>query len=55
MKLQFVHDYVRLDGIFVLKLLTIHAGMVMCTEVVDKMWDDFLSVHGSSLQLNGTI
>ncbi|CAD5209187.1 unnamed protein product [Bursaphelenchus xylophilus] len=40
---EFVRDYIKIDGVFVLKMLTIHAGMLMCAELVDMMWEDFKS------------
>lgn len=30
-----------MDGIFVLKMLTIHAGILVCTEIVDDMWEEY--------------
>lgn len=38
---EFVRDYIRMDGIFVLKMLTIHAGILLCTEIVDDMWEEY--------------
>uniref|UniRef100_A0A914C4U7 Innexin n=1 Tax=Acrobeloides nanus TaxID=290746 RepID=A0A914C4U7_9BILA len=43
---KFVRDYVKMDGVFVLKMLTIHSGILVCTEVVDVMWDAFLAEIG---------
>uniref|UniRef100_A0A915C4H2 Innexin n=1 Tax=Parascaris univalens TaxID=6257 RepID=A0A915C4H2_PARUN len=43
---EFVREYIKLDGVFVLKMLTTHAGMLMCTDVVDNMWDSFLREQG---------
>uniref|UniRef100_A0A0K0DUU9 Innexin n=1 Tax=Strongyloides stercoralis TaxID=6248 RepID=A0A0K0DUU9_STRER len=39
---EFVRDHIKMDGVFVLKMLTIHSGILVCCEVVDKMWDIFL-------------
>ncbi|RCN43310.1 hypothetical protein ANCCAN_10725 [Ancylostoma caninum] len=44
--LQFVRDYVKMDGVFVLRMITIHSGVLICTEVVDTMWDQFLAEQG---------
>lgn len=30
---QFVREHIKMDGVFVLKMLTIHAGISICTEV----------------------
>ncbi|TKR92328.1 hypothetical protein L596_007004 [Steinernema carpocapsae] len=43
---EFVRDYVKMDGVFVLKMLTIHSGILICTEIVDSMWDQFLRNKG---------
>uniref|UniRef100_A0A7E4UZ64 Innexin n=1 Tax=Panagrellus redivivus TaxID=6233 RepID=A0A7E4UZ64_PANRE len=40
---EFTRDYIKMDGAFVLNMITIHCGLLMCTEIVDKMWEDFLS------------
>ncbi|CAI5438937.1 unnamed protein product [Caenorhabditis angaria] len=40
---EFVRDYIKMDGIFVLRMITIHSGVLICTEVVDTMWDQFLN------------
>uniref|UniRef100_A0A914DDS0 Innexin n=1 Tax=Acrobeloides nanus TaxID=290746 RepID=A0A914DDS0_9BILA len=39
---EFVRDYIKMDGVFVLKMLTIHSGILVCSEVVDAMWDNYL-------------
>ncbi|EPB78742.1 Innexin [Ancylostoma ceylanicum] len=44
---EFVRDYVKMDGIFVLRMITIHSGVLICTEVVDTMWDQFLAEQAS--------
>ncbi|MFH4978405.1 hypothetical protein AB6A40_005114 [Gnathostoma spinigerum] len=46
---KFVRDEVKMDGIFVLQMLNAHAGKLMCTEVVDAMWDNFLDKLGESV------
>ncbi|VDD90367.1 unnamed protein product [Enterobius vermicularis] len=50
---EFVRNYIKIDGAFVLKMLTVHAGILICTEVVDVMWDSFLTEQGllTTLQL----
>ncbi|CAK5127530.1 unnamed protein product [Meloidogyne enterolobii] len=30
-----------MDGVFMLRMLTIHSGILVCTEVVDSMWEEF--------------
>ena len=35
--LQFVRDYVKVDGVFVLKMLNAHSSILVCTELVDCM------------------
>ncbi|KAK5982970.1 Innexin [Trichostrongylus colubriformis] len=43
---EFVRDFVKMDGVFVLRMITIHSGVLICTEVVDTMWDQFLAEQG---------
>ncbi|GMT07609.1 hypothetical protein PENTCL1PPCAC_29783, partial [Pristionchus entomophagus] len=43
---EFVRDYIKMDGIFVLRMLTIHSGALVCTEVVDVMWEQYLAEIG---------
>ncbi|KAI1727026.1 innexin domain-containing protein [Ditylenchus destructor] len=38
----FVSEYIKMDGVFVLRMLTIHAGILVCTEIVDEMWEDYV-------------
>lgn len=38
---EFVRDYIKMDGVFMLRMLTIHSGILVCTEVVDSMWEEF--------------
>ncbi|VDM78301.1 unnamed protein product [Strongylus vulgaris] len=47
---EFVRDYVKMDGVFVLRMITIHSGVLMCTEVVDTMWDQFLAEQGEDFR-----
>ncbi len=47
--LQFVHDYIKMDGIFILKMITIHSGVLICSEIVDLMWDQFINEQGDRL------
>ncbi|KAK6054556.1 hypothetical protein COOONC_07939 [Cooperia oncophora] len=43
---EFVREFVKMDGVFVLRMITIHSGVLICTEVVDTMWDQFLAEQG---------
>uniref|UniRef100_A0A914XAX3 Innexin n=1 Tax=Plectus sambesii TaxID=2011161 RepID=A0A914XAX3_9BILA len=44
--IQFVRERIKMDGVFVLRMLTIHTGVMVCTEVIDAMWDQFLLEEG---------
>uniref|UniRef100_A0A915EAA9 Innexin n=1 Tax=Ditylenchus dipsaci TaxID=166011 RepID=A0A915EAA9_9BILA len=44
---EFVRDYIKMDGIFVLRMLTIHAGILVCTEIVDEMWEDYVRLNAA--------
>ncbi|KAH7703183.1 CBN-INX-20 protein [Aphelenchoides avenae] len=43
---EFVRDHVKLDGILVFKMIMIHAGVLICAEIVSEMWDQFLNERG---------
>ncbi|KJH52415.1 Innexin [Dictyocaulus viviparus] len=47
---EFVRDFIKTDGVFVLRMITIHSGVLICTEVVDTMWDQFLAEQGSTFK-----
>jgi hypothetical protein len=40
-----------MDGVFVLRMLTMHAGILISTEVIDAMWTEFLASIGRFLLL----
>lgn len=37
-----MQDWVKLDGVFVLRMITIHTSTMFCTDIVDAMWDYFI-------------
>jgi hypothetical protein len=39
--LQFVREFLRLDGSFVLRMLDLHTGEWVCAEIVDMIWEEF--------------
>ncbi|KAH7729790.1 CBN-INX-20 protein [Aphelenchoides avenae] len=45
---EFVRDFIKMDGVFVLKMITIHAGILVCTEILSEMWDEFLEQTGNA-------
>uniref|UniRef100_A0A0N4ZP26 Innexin n=1 Tax=Parastrongyloides trichosuri TaxID=131310 RepID=A0A0N4ZP26_PARTI len=47
---EFVRDHIKMDGVFVLKMLTIHSGILVCSEVVDKMWDIYLETKQQQME-----
>lgn len=42
---RFVSQYLRHDGIFVLRLVSIHAGIIFCTELVLALWAAFYEIE----------
>ncbi|XGW21941.1 hypothetical protein V3C99_004699 [Haemonchus contortus] len=50
---EFVRDFVKMDGVFVLRMITIHSGVLICTEVVDTMWDQFLAEQAEKDEYKG--
>ena len=45
----FVQNWVKCDGVFVLRMITIHTGGMYCMEIVDAMWDCYLEENGNKL------
>ncbi|GMR29819.1 hypothetical protein PMAYCL1PPCAC_00014, partial [Pristionchus mayeri] len=43
---EFVRKYIKMDGIFVLRMMSIHSGALVCTEVVDIMWEQYMAEIG---------
>ncbi|KAI1725928.1 innexin domain-containing protein [Ditylenchus destructor] len=54
---EFVRDYIKIDGVFVLRILTIHAGMLVCTQIVDILWEEFriFSAEAAAKRIEGEI
>jgi hypothetical protein len=45
----FTRERIKMDGVFVLRMLTIHTGIMVCSEVIDAMWDQFLIEEGTNI------
>ncbi|VDN58949.1 unnamed protein product [Dracunculus medinensis] len=39
---KFICDYIKMDGAFVLKMISIHAGVVISMEIADALWENFI-------------
>uniref|UniRef100_A0AC35U886 Innexin n=1 Tax=Rhabditophanes sp. KR3021 TaxID=114890 RepID=A0AC35U886_9BILA len=42
---RFVNDYLKQDGIFVLRMISTHAGIIFGTELVAKLYDVFTTIE----------
>uniref|UniRef100_A0A0N5AYT1 Innexin n=1 Tax=Syphacia muris TaxID=451379 RepID=A0A0N5AYT1_9BILA len=42
---RFVSTYLRHDGIFILRMVTIHAGVIFGTDLVLSLWNAFYSIE----------
>lgn len=45
---DFVHDYLRQDGLFVLRLISGHAGDSILTDVISQLWQGYVELRGDS-------
>lgn len=39
---KFVASYLQKDGVFILRMISTHAGDVITMEVVEQLWEDFV-------------
>lgn len=44
---RFIRERIKVDGAFVLRMLKTHSGVIVCTEVVDAMWNQYLQDEGT--------
>ncbi|KAI6222917.1 Innexin family-containing protein [Aphelenchoides fujianensis] len=42
---KFVHEYLKQDGVFVLRMVTLHAGILFGTELVMHLYKIFAGIH----------
>lgn len=38
-----------MDGVLVLRMIALHAGVMYCTEITDALWKRYLSQHPENL------
>ncbi|KFD48267.1 hypothetical protein M514_10844 [Trichuris suis] len=48
---RFIDDYLRTDGIFVLRLLSMHTGVIFTCDLVGSLWKSFFGVENRMEEL----
>ncbi|MCP9257059.1 Innexin [Dirofilaria immitis] len=46
---HFLKVYLKVDGVLVLRMIALHAGVMFCTEITDALWKRYLSQHPENL------
>uniref|UniRef100_A0A915Q149 Uncharacterized protein n=1 Tax=Setaria digitata TaxID=48799 RepID=A0A915Q149_9BILA len=46
---HFLKSYLKVDGVLVLRMIALHAGVMFCTEITDALWKRYLSQHPENL------
>lgn len=46
---HFLRTYIKVDGVLVLRMIALHAGVMYCTEITDALWRRYLSQHPENL------
>ncbi|KAI3415594.1 hypothetical protein GPALN_005197 [Globodera pallida] len=46
---HFLKAYLKIDGVLVLRMIALHAGVMYCTEITDALWKRYLSQHPENL------
>ncbi|VDK70480.1 unnamed protein product [Litomosoides sigmodontis] len=46
---HFLKSYLKVDGVLVLRMVALHAGVMFCTEITDALWKRYLSQHPENL------
>ncbi|CAD5231881.1 unnamed protein product [Bursaphelenchus xylophilus] len=46
---HFLRTYLKVDGVLILRMIALHAGVMYCTEITDALWKRYLSQHPENL------
>ncbi|PAV57632.1 hypothetical protein WR25_23286 isoform A [Diploscapter pachys] len=46
---KFVHNYLHRDGIFVLRMVSSHAGVLFATDLVEALWKEYYRIENNTL------
>jgi hypothetical protein len=46
---HFLRTYLKVDGVLILRMVALHAGVMYCTEITDALWKRYLSQHPENL------
>jgi hypothetical protein len=42
---RFIENYLRSDGIFVIRMLTLHSGVIFGTDLVQELWKNYFGIE----------
>lgn len=42
---RFLDNYLRSDGIFVIRMLTLHSGVIFGTDLVQELWKNYFGIE----------
>ncbi|RCN34389.1 hypothetical protein ANCCAN_19775 [Ancylostoma caninum] len=49
---KFVYDYLHRDGVFVLRMVSAHAGIIFGTDLILELWRTFYGIEKKVSQSN---
>ena len=49
---RFVHDYLRLDGVFVLRLIAHNTNKITASEIITSLWENWREIHDVNRAVN---
>lgn len=47
---RFIDEYLRMDGLFVIRMLTLHTGVIFGTELVQSLWQNYFGMDQTTLK-----
>lgn len=47
---RFIDEYLRMDGLFVIRMLTLHTGVIFGTDLVQSLWQNYFGMDQTTLK-----